>query len=1025
MNIKQLTIIALGIVMSAGASGHAQTVLTLKAPGKKAVAYPLEDTGSGRMSTGKDIRLPLEVTRRAVSAGDVTDITLTVRALDKCWFNIAETKELPGSVHRQCQFYMPGFWYRQNLYSPPAAPSFHTSDSWLVREDRLSAPLTGIYDPAGKRGITVMRMDLDSVDCMVQNLSGELMLPSRTSVGFTGFVNRNGVAALEFGFPYVEAPKRYVSKLVLTDPAYAFEKLEAGDSLTLRWQLRYFRPEDYPAFVSDVWNYAFDTLSPEPVGGVADAATVKRVLADYFRKSFVDRYPLKFFSGVAIRTADCESTDLYEIGFIGRTLLNAFNAREYGLEQRENALVAMADTILASVLRHGLTPGGFFRESVSYPEGKERGDLNLRVQAEAVYAMLYYLDAMRRRGIPDGRWEKAVRKAADNLVALQRADGSFPRKFLADGRATDTWGGSTPSATAALTMAYWYFRDPAYLESALRSARYIETELIGKGEYFSSTLDANCEDKEAAIYSATAMYFLSRVVPEKERAHYLDLCRRAAYFCLSWYYLWDVPFAPGQMLGEIGFRSRGWGNVSVENNHIDVYVFEFAAILDRLAGCYSEKRFADFARVIRSSMLQLLPEEDGMFDIARKGYYPEVVQHTTWDYGRNGKGFCNDLFAPGWTVASLWTMLSPERMDDFFSEKAPCRVTRSGLRPDRFEARIQDKPVKLFVLSNDSMEVCVTNFGGRIVSVAVPDRDNTMRDVVLGFDSIADYVKYPTDFGATIGRYANRIGGGRFTLDGKEYRLPRNNFGHCLHGGNGGFQYKVFDAVQTDARTLHLSCLSPDGEEGFPGTLKCDVRMTLRDDNSLEIQYEAVTDKPTVINFTNHSYFNLDGDAGSNAGHILWVNGSGFTPIDTTFMTTGEILSVEGTPMDFRLPRQVGTPDVERDAQLSNGNGYDHNWVLDTGGDISVKAASLYSPLTGIVLDVYTTEPGIQVYCGNFLDGSLRGKNDTPYRQRASVCLETQKYPDTPNKPQWPSAVLRPGEKYTGACVYRFSRRAR
>ena len=255
-----------------------------------------------------------------------------------------------------------------------------------------------------------------------------------------------------------------------------------------------------------------------------------------------------------------------------------------------------------------------------------------------------------------------------------------------------------------------------------------------------------------------------------------------------------------------------------------------------------------------------------------------------------------------------------------------------------------------------------------------------------------------------------------------EYQLPRNNYGHCLHGGPPGFQYRVFDAVQPNPQELQLTYLAEDGEEGFPGNITCKVVMKLTDDNAIDIQYEAETDKPTIVNMTNHSYFNLEGDAGNNAGHLLMVDADYYTPVDSTFMTTGEIVTVEGTPMDFRTPTPVGERINDYDfVQLKNGNGYDHNWVLNTKGDVTRKCASLKSPKTGIVLDVYTNEPGIQVYAGNFLDGSLTGKKGITYNQRASVCLETQKYPDTPNKPEWPSAVLRPGEKYTSQCIFKFS----
>ena len=367
-----------------------------------------------------------------------------------------------------------------------------------------------------------------------------------------------------------------------------------------------------------------------------------------------------------------------------------------------------------------------------------------------------------------------------------------------------------------------------------------------------------------------------------------------------------------------------------------------------------------------------------------------------------------------WAVAALLMAACTPK-----AEKA----TDSGLLQSNFQMEVNGKKTDLYTLRNkNNMEVCITNFGGRIVSVMVPDKDGQMRDVVLGFDSIQDYVSKPSDFGASIGRYANRINQGKFTLDGTEYQLPQNNYGHCLHGGPQGFQYRVFDAVQPNPQELELTYVAEDGEEGFPGNITCKVLMKLTDDNAIDIRYEAETDKPTIVNMTNHSYFNLDGDAARNEAHLLTIDADYYTPVDSTFMTTGEIAPVEGTPMDFRTPTPVGARINDYDfVQLKNGNGYDHNWVLNTKGDVTRKCATLESLLTGIVLDVYTNEPGIQVYAGNFLDGSLTGKKGITYNQRASVCLETQKYPDTPNKPEWPSAVLRPGEKYMSQCIFKFS----
>ena len=348
--------------------------------------------------------------------------------------------------------------------------------------------------------------------------------------------------------------------------------------------------------------------------------------------------------------------------------------------------------------------------------------------------------------------------------------------------------------------------------------------------------------------------------------------------------------------------------------------------------------------------------------------------------------------------------------------------TASGLLPSDFRTEVDGVQTDLFVLKNkNGMEVCVTNYGGRIVSIMVPDKEGVMRDVVLGFDSIQDYLKYDNNFGATIGRYGNRINQGRITIDGITYQLPRNNHGHCLHGGR-GFHERAFTARQLDGQKVEMTYLSKDGEEGFPGNLTCKVVFSLTDDNALDLHYFAETDGTTVVNLTNHSYFNLDGDPSrDNSQYLLTIHADGYTPIDSTLMTTGEILPVENTPMDFRTPTAVGERINNDFIQLKYGNGYDHNWVLNTKGDITRKCATLESPRTGIVLDVYTNEPGLQVYAGNFLDGSLKGKKGIVYGRRASVCLETQKYPDTPNKPEWPSALLKPGEKYESRCIYKFS----
>lgn len=355
------------------------------------------------------------------------------------------------------------------------------------------------------------------------------------------------------------------------------------------------------------------------------------------------------------------------------------------------------------------------------------------------------------------------------------------------------------------------------------------------------------------------------------------------------------------------------------------------------------------------------------------------------------------------------------------------QLTQSGLDPAKFETTVNNKPVALYTLRNKSgMEVCITNFGGRIVSVDVPDRDGTFRDVVLGFDSIADYLNISSDFGAAIGRYANRIGGAQFVLDGDTVKLPANDKSNCLHGGPRGWQYQVYDAQQNGDSLLTLTMHSPDGDMGFPGNMTATVTYRLTADNAIDISYSATTDRKTVINMTNHSYFNLSGDpATGNARHILYINADTYTPVDTLFIPTGQVATVKGTPMDFTAPKAVGQ-DINADfEQLHNGNGYDHNWVLNTAGDITQLAARLTCPDTGISLELYTDEPGVQMYAGNFLDGTVSGKHGTKYPKRASVCLETQHFPDSPNKPQFPSVTLDPGQTYHSRCIFKFTTTAR
>ena len=670
MRLKRLF---LGIMLSAGIAniGAANYTpenvsISLKVPGNDARHYSLtlQKQQDGVYTCQSSEQLPLVITRQVVDKDGKQRINVVITALDTVYFNYGEQIKT-GYRHSDCQFYMPGFWYRQNLRSPEKAPSFHTSDSWLVREDRLSTPLTAAFNSSKGKSMSVIRIDKFDKEALATHKEGEVIVSGETSIGYTGFENIGGMTVLSYGFPYKEAPKTYIRKLTLAPSVEAFQLLRKGDSITLTWELSEIAVADFSECVQRTWEYCYDTNRPQPVNTPYTVDRMKDVLSNFFVESYVNTTPTHYYSGVELKTATCASTDVAEVGFVGRTLLNAFNALEYGFQQNRPELVNSANSIFDTYLSNGFSPAGFFNEVVHYNRDFKEPKLSIRRQSEGVYAILNYLAYEKQYKRKHPEWEKRLKVILDSFLRLQNADGSFPRKFKDDFSIVDGTGGSTPSATLPLVMAYKYFKDKRYLESAKRTVNYLENELISKSDYFSSTLDANCEDKEASLYAATATYYLALVTKGAERAHYAELCRKAAYFALSWYYTWDVPFAEGQMLGDIGLKTRGWGNVSVENNHIDVFIFEFADVLHWLSKEFNEARFSDFAEVISTSMRQLLPYEGHMCGVSKVGYYPEVVQHTNWDYGRNGKGYYNDIFAPGWTVASLWELFSPGRAEKF------------------------------------------------------------------------------------------------------------------------------------------------------------------------------------------------------------------------------------------------------------------------------------------------------------------------------------------------------------------------
>ena len=646
-----------------------QTQISIKQPGNEAKVIQLQADGN-QLKPADGKALPLHISAQLANDGNDQVYTVTIKADATTYYNFG-AHLATGIKSADSEFYLPGFWYHRNLRSPKQAPAFHTSKSWNFREDRLSSPMTSVYDEANGKSVAVIRQLDTPQECMTTHQAGEIILSGETSLGYLGLDCEQQEAKLTFGYPYIETPKRYIRKLTLAAPVFAFAKIEKGETKTLKWRIAESEAQDFGEHVTLMWQRCFDNLKPQALKPLFTPEEMKKGLTNYFRQSYVSNYPLKYNSGHTLLTSDCKPFPEAQVGFCGRVLLNAFNAIEYGEQHGEQDLVTMGNEILESYLQHGLTSAGYFYDNVNFTRGFPSDDKvvhSIRQQSEGVYAILLYLKYEKAHGRRHPQWEARIKGILDGFLKLQKADGSFARKYHDNGTDVDGTGGSTPSSTSALVMGYRYFGKKQYLEAARRTVDYLEQNIISKSDYFSSTLDANCEDKEAAIAAVTATYYLAAVTKGKERQRYIDLCEKAAYFALSWYYMWDVPFAQGQMLGDLGLKTRGWSNVSVENNHIDVFVFELPHIVKWLGQQKGNQRFLQMHDVIFNSLSQLMPTPERLCGISVPGFYPEVVQHTTWDYGMNGKGFYNNLFAPGWTIASLWEMYSPTRTDDFLKK---------------------------------------------------------------------------------------------------------------------------------------------------------------------------------------------------------------------------------------------------------------------------------------------------------------------------------------------------------------------
>jgi aldose 1-epimerase len=374
-------------------------------------------------------------------------------------------------------------------------------------------------------------------------------------------------------------------------------------------------------------------------------------------------------------------------------------------------------------------------------------------------------------------------------------------------------------------------------------------------------------------------------------------------------------------------------------------------------------------------------------------------------------------------VAALFLCACNNSTETSSEEKMTTTDSAWQTRQKAFQQTLDGKQVDLYLLKNkNNVTAEFTNYGARLVSLVVPDKNGNKVDVVLGHDNVGGYAK-PNEpyFGCTIGRFGNRIANAKFSLDGKEYTLDKNNGPNSLHGGSKGFHTKVWDTQQKDSQTIVFTYVSPDGDAGYPGKLTSKVTFTLTDDNALQIDYEATTEAKTVINLTNHAYFNLNGaGSGTINDHELMIDADNITPVNATLIPTGKLMKVDGTPFDFRKPTTIGSRIDSTNEQIKNGQGYDHNFALNGQAGKVRKVADVKGNVSGITMEVLTDQPGLQFYGGNFLNGSEIGKGGKPYNHRSAFCLEAQHYPDSPNQPTFPTTVLNPGETYKQTTIYKF-----
>ncbi|MCL6265336.1 hypothetical protein [Flagellimonas myxillae] len=606
----------------------------------------------------------VEVSKRVTQSSDGGYVfEYTVIPVQQMAVNLQKRWSLKQGSFKSAEFLLPGFWYKRNLRSPEKAPSFKTADYWSFRDDRMSTPMAVAFDPKAEKWLKLERMDTLALEETPDSTAGKIGI--RTDIGSLG-IGKMGADQIQLAanFPFNETPKSYQSKLTLNPEWKGYYELDAGDTLSVRWKISHGVAQDFTALVSKTWELAYERYQPQPVSAKKTDAEIKEILSNYFYESYAETKDLKGFAGLWFNTQTCENTGVLSVGFCGKTFANAYNLLEYGHEQDNEEHKALARKVLDAYYAKGFTDSGLIRELV-YGDNAE-DVYSLRKQSEGLKNLLFLMDFDKQQGKEYRKLETTIADLMHKLTEMQDEEGGFPRKFDEGYKVLDDSRGSTQSIITPMIMAARYFKEPKFLEAAIKAGNYAEKYIIDQADYFSSTLDANCEDKEAAAIAAVSFYHLALATEGEKRDKYVDLAKKAAYFGLSWYYLWDVPFAQGSLLKEAGLKTRGWGNVSTENNHIDVWAFDFPHVLEWLSKETQDARFGQMAEVITSSIKdQMLPYEGHMVGVGKKGYMPEIIQHTVWDYGANGKGYLNAHMSVGWTVASIWEVLTPGRFQNF------------------------------------------------------------------------------------------------------------------------------------------------------------------------------------------------------------------------------------------------------------------------------------------------------------------------------------------------------------------------